>query len=155
MKTRHGIGLVLAAAASLALAPGARDARAAPADPAPLSLSFLKFNVSDLPTMQAFYEKAFGMTQQKRLDSPGFTEVILTNPKGLDLALVFYKDKRTITLGNANGPIGFYLTDVDAAYQRAMAAGATSRSAPRASPGARVALVADPEGHEIELLHLD
>jgi lactoylglutathione lyase len=105
--------------------------------------------------MQAFYEKAFGMTQQKRLDNPGSTEVILTDPKGLDLALVFYKDGRKITLGNANGPIGFYLKDVDAAYQRAMAAGAVSRVAPRTGGGARVALVLDPEGHEIELLHLD
>ncbi len=129
-------------------------AQAAPA-PEPLSLSFLKFTVSDLPKMQTFYEKAFGMTQQKRLDNPGSTEVILTDPKGLDLALVFYKDGRKITLGNANGPIGFYLTDVDSVYQRAMTAGAVSRSAPRSAGPARVAVVVDPEGHEIELLHLD
>ena len=61
----------------------------------------------------------------------------------------------TITLGNANGPIGFYLKDVDGAYQRAMAAGAVSKTAPRSAAGARVAIVADPEGHDIELLHLD
>lgn len=145
-------GLILAAAIGLAFVTGAK---AAPADPGPPSLSFLKFNVSDLPAMQAFYEKAFGMTQQKRLDSPGFTEVILTGPRGLDLALVFYKDKRKLTLGDANGPIGFYLQDVDAAYAKAIAAGAVSRSAPRSGAGARFALVADPEGHEIELLHLD
>ena len=155
MRKHQGVGLILAAAAGLVLAAGAQDARAAPADAAPLSLSFLKFTVSDLPAMQAFYEKAFGMSQQKRLDNPAFTEVILTSPKGLDLALVHYKDGRKITLGNANGPIGFYLTDVDGAYARAMAAGAVSRSAPRTGGGARVALVADPEGHEIELLHLD
>jgi lactoylglutathione lyase len=149
-----GLGLMLMVGASLALAPGAWSAPA-PAAPEPLALSFLKFTVSDLPKMQAFYEKAFGMTQQKRLDSPGVTEVILTNPKGLDLALVFYKDNRKLTLGNANGPIGFYLKDVDAAYARAMAAGATSQSVPRSAGPARVALVLDPEGHEIELLHLD
>jgi lactoylglutathione lyase len=148
-------GLMLAVGAILLLAPGAHAARAAPADPAPLTLSFLKFTVSDLPAMQAFYEKAFGMRQQKRLDNPANTEVILTTDKGLDLALVHYKDSRKITLGNANGPIGFYLKDVDDAYARAMAAGATSRVAPRTGPGSRVALVVDPEGHEIELLHLD
>jgi lactoylglutathione lyase len=144
-----GLGLLLA---SLAFAPGAQ---AAAADPAALSPSFLKFNVSDLPAMQAFYEKAFGMKQQKRLDSPGFTEVILTSPSGADIALVYYKDGRKLTLGNANGPIGFYLKDVDGVYQRAIAAGAASKSAPRTGGGARVALVSDPEGHEIELLHLD
>jgi predicted enzyme related to lactoylglutathione lyase len=153
MRRHVAAGLVLAIAAGLALAPGGPAARAA--DPAPLTLSFLKFTVSDLPRMQAFYEKAFGMRQQKRLDNPGSTEVILTTDKGLDLALVFYKDGRKLTLGNANGPIGFYLKDVDDAYARTMAAGATSRVAPRSGPGSRVALVTDPEGHEIELLHLD
>ena len=154
MRRHHGAGLMLVLA-SLALSSGAQGVQAAAADPAPLSLSFLKFTVSDLPTMQAFYQKAFGMQQQKRLDNPASTEVILTNPKALDLALVYYKDGRKITLGNANGPIGFYLTDVDGAYARAMAAGATSRFAPRTAGNARVAVVVDPEGHEIELLHLD
>ena len=156
MKNRRDVGLVLAAVASVALASSAHSApAAAPADGAHLSLSFLKFTVSDLPTMQAFYQKAFGLQVQKRLDNPGSTELILTNPKGLDLALVFYKDGRKLTLGNANGPIGFYLKDVDSVYQSAMAAGATSKSAPRSAGNARVAIVADPEGHDIELLHLD
>ena len=154
MRNHAGMALTLVMAAGLVFAPGARGAQAA-ADPAALSLSFVKFTVSDLPAMQTFYEKAFGMTQQKRLDNPGGVEVILTDPKGLDLALVYYKDGRKITLGNANGPIGFYLADVDGAYARAMAAGAVSRSAPRTAGNARVAIVVDPEGHEIELLHLD
>ena len=144
---------LLAAATALALA-GASMTRAAPADPPSQGPAFLKFTVSDLPKMQGFYEKAFGMTQQKRLDGPANIEVILTSPKGADLALVYYKDGRKIDLGNANGPIGWYLQDVDAAYAKAMAAGAVSRVAPRTGNGARVALVTDPEGHEIELLHL-
>jgi predicted enzyme related to lactoylglutathione lyase len=152
MKTQLVLGMASALAA-LALASGAH---AAPADPASMRVSFLKFTVADLPKMQAFYEKAFGMTQQKRLDNPANTEVILTAPGGgADLALVFYKDGRKVALGSANGPIGFYLSDVDGAYQKAMAAGGVSRSAPRSAPGAKVALVLDPEGHEIELLHLD
>lgn len=148
-------GVALALAAGLALGLGAQGARAA-TDPASLRVTFLKFTVADLPAMQAFYEKAFGMTQQKRLDNPGSTEVILTGPSpGADLALVFYKDGRKVALGTANGPIGFYLQDVDAAYAKAIAAGGVSKSAPRTGGGARVAVVADPEGHDIELLHLD
>lgn len=149
MKGSFGAGLVLAA--SLAFASGAQ----AQGNPATLNLSFVKFNVTDQSSMQAFYMKAFGLTVQKTIDNPQLTEIILTDPKGLDLALVHYKDGRKITLGNAEGPIGFYLQDVDAAYRSAMAAGGISRSAPRGIPGARVATVADPEGHEIELLHLD
>ena len=155
MEKRSCAGLLMVVAASLTLASAAHCAPAAPADPAHPSLSFLKFTVSDLAKMQTFYEKAFGMQQQKRLDGPANTEVILTTPGGLDLALVYYKDKRSITLGNANGPIGFYLKDVDSVYNSAVAAGAVSRFAPRTGGGARVAVVVDPEGHEIELLHLD
>jgi lactoylglutathione lyase len=154
MKTRNSVALVMAAAASLALASAAHSQPAPAKDPEHLNLSFLKFTVSDLPAMEAFYEKAFGLTVQKRLDNGSNIELILTNPKGLDLALVSYKDKRKVTLGNANGPIGFYLADVDGVYQRAMAAGGVSRSAPGGAGGLRVAIVADPEGHEIELLHL-
>ena len=148
MERYRGVGL--AAAASLVLVSGASAQEAHP------SLSFLKFTVADVPTMQAFYMKAFGLSVQKDLDNPDSRELILTNSKGLDLALVQYKDKRKVTLGNANGPIGFYLSaaDVDAFYKRAMAAGAVSRSAPGGGGGLRVAIVADPEGHDIELLHL-
>jgi lactoylglutathione lyase len=159
MKTYRGLGLVIAAA-GLALAGGAHSAPAASAEPGHPNLSFLKFTVTDLPAMQTFYEKAFGMRQQKHLENPGNpgnTEVILTTPGGMDLALVHYKDNRKVVAGNANGPIGFYLSaaEVDAAYKSAMAAGATSRAAPGGGGGIHVAIVADPEGHEIELLHLN
>lgn len=146
---------LVAPALGLAIFALSAPAQAQTAEPARLSLGFLKFTVSDLPAMQAFYQKAFGMQVQKHLENPGNTEVILTNPKGMDLALVRYNDGRKVVLGTANGPIGFYLQDVDGAYKRAMAAGAVSRSAPGGGPGVRVAIVADPEGHEIELLHLD
>ena len=152
MIKRRDVGLLMAAAAGLAVVSGAHGQPAAA--PERLNLSFVKFNVADQPAMVAFYEKAFGMTLQKTVDNPGITEIILTDPKGLDLALVHYKDGRKITLGNANGPIGFYLQDVDSVYKSAMAAGATSVSAPGGTGGLRVAIVSDPEGHEIELLHL-
>lgn len=155
MKRSFGFGLVAAASLACASVAAAQAAKPVKPDPATLNLSFVKFNVADQPAMQAFYMKAFGMTLQKKIDNPQLTEIILTDPKGLDLALVHYKDGRKIAIGSAEGPIGFYLNDVDTTYKRAMAAGATSKTAPRSIPGARVATVADPEGHEIELLHLD
>jgi predicted enzyme related to lactoylglutathione lyase len=155
---RFGFGLILAASlafASAASAQGAPAAKPVKPDPATLNLSFVKFNVADQPAMVAFYMKAFGMTLQKKIDNPQLTEIILTDPKGLDLALVHYKDGRKIAMGSAEGPIGFYLNDVDTAYSKAMAAGATSKSKPGGGGGLRVAIVADPEGHQIELLHLN
>ncbi len=149
MDKRRGAGLM----AATILVVGASGAMAAE----PLALGFVKFNVADQPKMVDFYEKAFGLTLQKTVDNPQITEIILTNPKGLDLALVHYKDGRKIALGSAEGPIGFYLKDakaVDDAYASAMAAGAASKSKPGGAGGLRVAIVTDPEGHEIELLHL-
>src|SRR5215469_3681480 len=152
MKTLRGAGVLLAATAALALAPGAASLAVESNDPVHPSLSFVRLNVSDMPTMVAFYEKAFGMVEQRRMTNGGDLEVILTTPGGLDLALQQFKDRRKLTLGDAYGELGFYLQDVDGAYRRALDAGATSRVAPGGGGGLRVAIVLDPEGHPIELL---
>jgi predicted enzyme related to lactoylglutathione lyase len=145
--------VLIALSAGLAVAPAAHAVEST--DPAHPSLSFLRFIVTDLPKMEAFYAKAFGMAVQKRLDNGNNLEVIMTTPGGMDLALEYWKDNRKLTLGDANGAIGFYLKDVDGAYKRAMDAGAKSRTAPTGGPGGiRVAVVTDPEGHDVELLHL-
>ena len=53
------------------------------------------------------------------------------------------------------GHMAFDVTDLDAAYDRAMARGARPVMPPGPSPepGVRMAFVADPEGNLIELLH--
>lgn len=152
MWTLRGAGVLLVVSAALALAPGARSRAVETNDPAHPSLSFVRLNVSDMPRMVAFYKTAFGMTEQRRMANRGNLEVILTSPGGLDLALQQFGDKRKLTLGDAYGELGFYLQDVDAAYKRAMDAGATSRMAPGGGNGLRLAIVLDPEGHPIELL---
>jgi catechol 2,3-dioxygenase-like lactoylglutathione lyase family enzyme len=152
MKSLPSLGVLFAAAAVLALAPGARSLAVESNDPVHPSLSFVRLNVSDMAKMVAFYERAFGMTEQRRMTNGGDLEVILTTPGGLDLALQQFKDQRKLTLGDAYGEIGFYIQDVDGAYKRAIAAGATSRTPPGGGGGLRVAIVLDPEGHPIELL---
>lgn len=153
MKGLGALAVLFASALSvLTAAPAAHAVESA--DPAHPSLSFVRFIVTDLPTMEAFYRKAFGMEVQKRLDNGDNLEVILTTPGGLDLALEHFKDNHKIVLGNANGAMGFYLKDVDGAYKRAMDAGAKSKTPPGGGGGLRVAIVSDPEGHDIELLHL-
>ena len=53
------------------------------------------------------------------------------------------------------GHIAFDVTDLDAAYDRALARGAgpVMPPGPSPEPGVRMAFVADPEGNLIELLH--
>ncbi len=152
MRNLRGAGVLLTVSAALALEPGARSLAVETNDPVHPSLSFVRLNVSDMPKMVAFYEKAFGMTEQRRMTNGGDLEVILTTPGGLDLALQQFKDKRKLTLGDAYGEVGFYIQDVDGAYKRAMDAGASSRVAPGGGGGLRVAIVLDPEGRPIELL---
>ncbi len=152
MKTLRGAGVLLALSAALVLAPATRSLAVESNDPTHPSLSFVRLNVTDVPRMVAFYEKAFGMAEQRRMANGGNLEVILTTPGGLDLALQQFKDKRKLTLGDAYGEIGFYLQDVDAAYKRAVGAGAAPKVPPGGAGGLRVAVVLDPEGHPIELL---
>ena len=152
MANLRSVGVLVAMSAALVMAPGARSLAVETNDPVHPSLSFVRLNVSDMPRMVAFYEKAFGMTEQRRMNNGADLEVILTTPGGLDLALQQFKDGRKLTLGDAYGEIGFYLQDVDGAYKRALDAGAKSRTAPGGGGGLRVAIVLDPEGHPIELL---
>lgn len=57
-------------------------------------------------------------------------------------------------LTHGYGHICLRVADVDATHARLLAAGAEDRMSPRAAPepGVRMAFVADPEGHLIELL---
>jgi glyoxylase I family protein len=53
------------------------------------------------------------------------------------------------------GHVAFDVTDLDAAYDRAVARGArpVMPPCPSPEPGVRMAFVADPEGNLVELLH--
>ena len=59
---------------------------------------------------------------------------------------------KALTLGFSH--LALDVPDVDTAYHALLAAGASDRMSPRASPepGVRMAFVADPEGNLIELL---
>jgi lactoylglutathione lyase len=58
-------------------------------------------------------------------------------------------------LRDGYGHVAFDVTDLDAAYERAVARGARPVMPPCPSPeaGVRMAFVADPEGNLVELLH--
>ena len=122
-----------------------------------MTLNFFKLVVRDLPAMLDFYERAFGFTVARKFESSLMEEAILTLP-GADsrfsLVLYYWKDGREIIVGNGHGPVGLHTADVDAAFEHAVAQGAIPAVKPFAFPGARIAFVLDPEGHEVELVNM-
>ncbi len=116
-------------------------------------LAFFKLIVKDLARMQAFYEAAFGFRRVDGFDTPDFEETMLR--QGEDpfmLLLLRYKSGGPAGDLTAHGPTGFVAQDVQASVDAALAAGATLKMAPFDVGPTRVAFVADPEGHEIEII---
>ncbi len=124
---------------------------------AAIRLGFVKLVVRDLPAMTAFYTQALGMAVLRTIENATMSETVLAWPGGESAArLVLYRhsDGREVSVGNAHGPIGLFVPDVDAIYARTLAHGATVHSPPYDVSVGRVAFVHDPEGHEIEFLAL-
>ena len=114
---------------------------------------FVKLYVADIESMIAFYAAAFDMMVHVRIDEADFEEVLMRQ-EGRDflLGLLSWKTGGHKEQRPAAGVIGFITQDADAAVEQAIKAGATLKRAPFDIPGTRVALVDDPEGHEIEFV---
>lgn len=117
-------------------------------------LNFFKLVVADMGAMVAFYQTAFGMIEAgARIDLPELEEAMLTMPgERFTLVLYRWKDGRALDLGSAYGPVGFLTKDIDAAQAKLIATGATPLRGPFALGPMKIAFLADPEGHELELI---
>ena len=124
-----------------------------------VTFSHTIFYVSDIAKIIAFYEKAFGI-EPKFVHESGLYAELSTG----GTSLAFADD----ALGRENLPDGFMpndlkaspsaceivftVVDVDAAYERAIEAGAMALVSPKEKPwGQRVAYVRDPSGVLIEI----
>jgi len=99
----------------------------------------------------AFYQRAFGAVELFRLDGPGGTighAEIRIGDSAVMLADGMDGFPDPLTLGGAGTSLHLYVPDVDAAFARAIAAGATVRR-PVADQfyGDRTGTLADPFGH--------
>jgi len=120
-------------------------------------LSFFKLNVPEMVPALAFWRAAFGFEVAQTFDEADFLEHIMALPgqqAGPNLLLVAYKDARDVSVGRGHGPVGFQCSDIEASHARALAAGARALSGIFAVGPVRVAMLASPEGHEIELVQL-
>ena len=120
--------------------------------------AFTKLVVADLDKSAAFYESVFALTVQARIEAVitgrPITEIVYktTGKGGGNFILLAFHDAPTPAAGE--GIIGFVTDEIDALVTRVATAGGAVLQAAADSPqhGIRVAFVADPEGHMIELL---
>ncbi|PXW96916.1 putative glyoxalase superfamily protein PhnB [Sphaerotilus hippei] len=115
--------------------------------------------VADVATTLDFFERAFGLRRRFLHDGGGYGELdtgsttlsfarhdVARDSLGQDYCAA---DRSTLPLGIE---IGLTCADVPAAYDRALAAGATGLKAPTVKPwGQTVAYVRGPEGTLVEL----
>ena len=122
--------------------------------------------VADLTAARAWFCDVFGLKPELtlRVEALDLDIEMLIHPEyGYRLELLHRPgsaaDKPAspaeAALREGYGHIAFEVTDVDAAYGRAVARGARPvvPPGPAPEPGARMAFIADPEGNLIELLH--
>ena len=120
-----------------------------------IRLAFFKLNVPEMDEALKFYGDALGFSVVQTFDEPEFLEHIMALPgqeAGPNLLLVEYKDGREVGVGSGHGPVGFMTDDIDAVFERALAAGALSLLPVFEMDGVKIAMLLDPWGHEIELV---
>ena len=123
------------------------------------SIYYLKLVVENSEKLAPFYCDVFGMKEVRRFDAlaledPHLELFLSAGPKEDDnqIALVHYTNRPTPTPGEA--AIAFMVEDVDATVAAALAAGGTSTRAAETMEEHkfRYAIIADPEGHAIEVM---
>ena len=105
-----------------------------------------------------FYDRAFGLKVDTRLDFEGFTLLYLRNAEAdFELELTVNKDReRPYDLGDGYGHLAFVVDDLAAEHARLTDAGFAQRKLVDFAPGgeviARFFFIADPDGYQIEVL---
>lgn len=114
--------------------------------------------VHDEDRSVAFYEKAFGLGVNDRLDFDSFTLVYLGNAENdFELELTVNKGRaEPYDLGDGYGHLAFCVDDLDAEHERFAAAGWEPRKIVAFERDgtllARFFFVTDPDGYQIEVL---
>lgn len=119
---------------------------------------FTKVNVGDIDRLETFYTALFGMEVTARIaqgeGEAQMDERILTKPgtRGPQLILIAHPNRPLPAPGET--VLGLMVDDLDAAFAQALEMGASVVHPITEVPEhkLRLAFVADPEGHVVELL---
>jgi len=112
-------------------------------------------NVTELDRTVGLYE-ALGLECTSRTEIEHALEAIIENPgRGSKMQLAQQKDQDgPIDMGSSLWKLYVNTDDIDATYQAALSAGATTISAPERMDRwpVTIAFVADPDGYQVELV---
>ena len=115
-------------------------------------------NVSDMERAVAFYEGAIGLEITNRIEEEKFREVILGTTGGARVQLAYhFEGKGPIQHTNAFWKHYVYTDDCKGLFERAVAGGGSSVLEPQRLEryNVTVAMVADPDGYQLEIIQND
>jgi catechol 2,3-dioxygenase-like lactoylglutathione lyase family enzyme len=130
-----------------------------------VNLDHVGINVGDLPGMTSWYAAALGLEVEFEfaIEQFDFSGAMLRSPDGWRIELlhrvgntagIHVERPLDAPLTRGLGHLALTVDDLERTHRNLLAAGATERMPPSASPepGVRIAFVADPEGNLIELV---
>lgn len=148
-------GLCAAAVLGAGAAQAESGAATAPPSSASLSLMSAAFAVTDLDRSLDFYVNGLGLTAARRIENRTNTEIPLLFPGGgASLLLIQAKSEPAPTDAPRIGRVILQVPDLQAVATRLEAAGHPLRTpiVEHAQHHVLVAVVADPDGNELELV---
>ena len=108
------------------------------------------YNVADMKTSLAFYEKALGLTEKHRIEGDGFTIIYIGNDESdFELELTELKEHPDkYDLGECEFHLAFRVDDYDAAHKLHEEMGCICYE----NPSMGIYFIADPDGYWLEIV---
>lgn len=108
------------------------------------------YNVADLDRSLAFYEKALGFTEKRRINGEGFIIVYVGNTESdFELELTFVKDHpQNYDLGECEFHLAFRTADFEAAHKLHEEMGCICFE----NPEMGIYFITDPDGYWLEIV---
>lgn len=108
------------------------------------------YNVADLDRSLAFYEKALGLTEKRRINGEGFIIVYVGNTESdFELELTFVKDHpQNYDLGECEFHLAFRTADFEAAHKLHEEMGCICFE----NPEMGIYFITDPDGYWLEII---
>ncbi len=108
------------------------------------------YNVTDLDRSLAFYEKALGLREKRRINGDGFIIVYVGNVEsGFELELTWLKDHpQAYDLGECEFHLAFQTDDYEAAHKLHEEMGCICFE----NPAMGIYFITDPDGYWLEIV---